>query len=259
MEKGHYSVLRVSHLSQIDNFSIEQQRESIETYARFHSIEITEHLAECGSGTTDERKQIQTLYRLIEEDKVEGILCYKLDRIFRNMKLSIDFIAACVEKGIKIHSVAENISTDTPAGMFMVNCLLSVNQYAVDNIRSLVKGGLNTMAKSGLKATGSVYGYERSEDKSLKVVESESMVVSKIFKLYSEHKSLGKVAESLSRQKIETRRGKPFSRMTIKNILNNKTYAGRIVHNGMETKGIHKPIVSTRMWNRCNELLSRIA
>ena len=163
MEKGHYSILRVSHLSQIDNFSIEQQKESIETYARFHSIEITEHLAECGSGTTDERKQIQTLYRLIEEDKVEGILCYKLDRIFRNMKLSIDFISTCVEKGIKIHSVAENISTDTPAGMFMVNCLLSVNQYAVDNIRSLVKGGLNTMAKSGLKATGSVYGYERAE------------------------------------------------------------------------------------------------
>ena len=70
MEKGHYSVLRVSHLSQIDNFSIEQQKESIETYATFHSIEITEHLAECGSGTTDERKQIQILYRLIEEDKV---------------------------------------------------------------------------------------------------------------------------------------------------------------------------------------------
>ena len=115
------------------------------------------------------------------------------------------------------------------------------------------------MAKSGLKATGSVYGYERDEDKSLKVVESESVVVSKIFKLYSEHKSLGKVAESLSRQKFETRRGKPFSRMTIKNILNNKTYAGRIVHNGMETKGIHKPIVSTRLWNRCNELLSHIA
>ena len=170
MKKGHYSVLRVSHLSQIANFSFEQQKESIETYARFHSIEITEHLAECGPGTTDERKQIQTLYRLIEDDKVEGILCYKFDRIFRNMKLSIDFISTCVGKGIKIHSVVENISTDKPAGMFMVNCLLSVNQYAVDNIRSLVKGGLKTMAKSGLKATGAVYGYERSEDKSLKVV-----------------------------------------------------------------------------------------
>ena len=114
MEKGHYSVLRVSHLSQIGNFSIEQQKGSIEAYATLHSIEITEHLAECGSGTTGERKQIQTLYRLIEEDRVEGILCYKLDRIFRNMKLSIDFISICVEKGIKIHSVAESISTDTP-------------------------------------------------------------------------------------------------------------------------------------------------
>ena len=175
------------------------------------------------------------------------------------MKLSIDFISKCVENDIKIHSVAENISTDTPAGTFMFNCLLSVNQHAVDNIRSLVKGGLNTMAKSGLKATRSVYGYERAEDKSLKMVESESVVVSKIFKLYSEHKSLGKVAESLNRQKVLTRRSKPFSRMTIKNILNNKTYAGRIVHNGMETKGLHKPIGSALLWNRCNQMLTRLA
>ena len=256
MEKGHYSVLRVSHLSQIGNFSIEQQKESIEAYATLHSIEITEHLAECGSGTTGERKQIQTLYRLISENRVEGILCYKLDRIFRNMKLSIDFISICVEKGIKIHSVAESISTDTPAGMFMVNCLLSVNQYAVDNIRSLVKGGLTTMARSGLKATGSVYGYERNEDKALGVVKSEAVVVSKIFKLYSQHQSLGKVAHTLNRQQILTRRGKSFSRMTIKNILNNKTYIGRIVHNGVETKATHPPIVSTRLWNRCNQMLS---
>ena len=63
MEKGHYSVLRVSHLSQIDNFSIEQQKESIETYARLHSIEITEHLAECGSGTTGERSRLNDYIR----------------------------------------------------------------------------------------------------------------------------------------------------------------------------------------------------
>ena len=60
----------------------------------------------------------------------------------------------------------------------------------------------------------------------------------------------------LSRQKIETRGGKPFSRMTIKNIFNNKTYTGRIVHNGMGTEGIHKPIVSTRTLNQCNQMLS---
>ena len=50
---------------------------------------------------TDERKQIQTLYRLIEDDKVEGILCYKFDRIFRNMKLSIDLISTLLEKALR--------------------------------------------------------------------------------------------------------------------------------------------------------------
>ena len=45
-------------------------------------------------------------------------------------------------------------------------------------------------------------------------------------------------------------------KMTINNILNNKTYTGRIVHNGMETKGLHETIVSNRWWNRCNQMLS---
>ncbi len=67
MEKGHYSVLRVSHLSQIDNFSIEQQKRPIEAYATLYSIEITKNLAECGSGTTGERRQIQPPYQLIFE------------------------------------------------------------------------------------------------------------------------------------------------------------------------------------------------
>ena len=64
------------------------------------------------------------------------------------------------------------------------------------------------------------------------------------------------VADPKNRQQILTRRSKPFSRMTIKNILNNKTYIGRIVHNGVETKATHPPIVSTRLWNRCNQMLS---
>ena len=123
MKKGHYSVLRVSHLSQIDNFSIVQQKESIETYARFHFIEITEHLAECGSGTTDERKQIQILCRLIEEDKVDGILCYKLDRIFRNMKLSIDFSGCGLENSIILDLISCIFSSSINNSIFF-SCVM---------------------------------------------------------------------------------------------------------------------------------------
>ena len=68
--------------------------------------------------------------------------------------------------------------------------------------------------------------------------------------------STAAAAESLSRQKLESRRGNPFSRMTINNILNNKAQVGRIVHNGIATNGLHIPIVFTRLRNRCNQMLS---
>ena len=41
-------------------------------------------------------------------------------------------------------------------------------------------------------------GYERNEDKALGVVKSEAVEVSKIFKLYSQHRSLGKVGLEVS-------------------------------------------------------------
>tara|TARA_Y100000588_G_C14079662_1_gene849613 strand:+ start:298 stop:711 length:414 start_codon:yes stop_codon:yes gene_type:complete len=64
----------------------------------------------------------------------------KLDGIYRSTELSINFISVCLGKDNKIHSADENIFTDTPEGMFMVNCLLSVNRYPADNIRPLLKG-----------------------------------------------------------------------------------------------------------------------
>ena len=63
------------------------------------------------------------------------------------------------------------------------------------------------MARSGLKATGSVYGYERNEDKALGVVKSEAVVVSKIFKLYSQHRTWEKWPIRFSRGSMLTKAG----------------------------------------------------
>ena len=87
------------------------------------------------------------------------------------------------------------------------------------------------MACSVLKASGAVYGYERKDKKGLGEVKLEAVVVSKIIKLYSQHQSLGKVADTLNRQQIPTRIRNSFSRNSINNILNNKTYIRPIVHN----------------------------
>ena len=108
------------------------------------------------------------------------------------------------------------------------------------------------MARPGLKSPGSVYGHKRNEDKAPEVGKSVGVVVSKIFKQYSRHRTLGKATHTLNRPQMLTRRGTSSSRMSNKNILNNKTYIGRIVHNGVETKATHTPIVSTRLWIRCN-------
>ena len=74
MEKGHWAVLRDSHLSQIGNFSIEQQEESFEAYATHRSIENIVHLENMGRGLRARKRKFEALYKFISESRVEGVL-----------------------------------------------------------------------------------------------------------------------------------------------------------------------------------------
>ena len=74
MEKGHWAVLRDSHLSQIGNFSIEQQEESFEAYATHRSIENIVLLENMGQGLRVRKSKFEALNKFISEYRVEGIL-----------------------------------------------------------------------------------------------------------------------------------------------------------------------------------------
>lgn len=89
--------------------------------------------------------------------------------------------------------------------------------------------------EKNLKSTGNCpIGYKyvgKVNDKRIVVVEEEANLVRKIFEKYLEFKSLGKVKEFLDENNVKTKRGIPFSRQAIYNVLTNKFYIGYISHN----------------------------
>ncbi len=81
--------LRISTASQIDNTSIEMQREKIELYCKLNNIELVNTYVDEGWSAKDsDRPSYNKMIEFVsnEENDVDTIIVYKADRIHRSLK-----------------------------------------------------------------------------------------------------------------------------------------------------------------------------
>jgi len=123
-----------------------------------------------------------------------------------------------------------------------------------------VKRGQLTSVQQGRYGTGPApYGYRRGREgeKPLMVDDREAEVVRIIFREYLNTRSTGKVVNYLHTKAIFTRKGNKWSRQAIAIILSNRTYRGRVSYGGIETEGLHEPIIEPALFYKANALRER--
>lgn len=123
-----------------------------------------------------------------------------------------------------------------------------------------VKRGQLTSVQQGRYGTGPApYGYRRGNEgeKPLVVDDREAEVVRMIFREYLATRSTGKVVNYLHSKNIFTRKGNKWSRQAIAIILSNRTYRGRVSYGGIETEGLHDPIIEPALFYKANALRDR--
>jgi len=96
-------------------------------------------------------------------------------------------------------------------------------------------------------------GYRR-EGGALVVDADEAAVVRRLFELYVEHRSLGKVARAAKTEKLRSRRGTRFSPATLALVLSRPIYGGAVAHGHELVQGA-EPIVAAELVARARALL----
>lgn len=99
------------------------------------------------------------------------------------------------------------------------------------------------------------------EDSRILIVdEPAAAAVRKCFEWYASGEwTYEMIARALNDQGFLTTMEKPFSRETIRLMLNNQTYLGKIVYRGtMIYEGKHPPIINQDLWDRSNEVRSTL-
>ncbi len=71
---------------------------------------------------------MERLLKTIHEERIQAVVVYKIDRMFRSVRDALLTFDLFKEQNIEFHSVVEKWDTSTAMGEFAMNMLLSIAQ-----------------------------------------------------------------------------------------------------------------------------------
>ncbi|WP_458412742.1 recombinase family protein [Schinkia sp. CFF1] len=220
--------IRVSTEDQAkEGYSIPAQREKLEAYCVSKEwTDFTIYADEGISGKNMDRPKLQLMLKHIEQNEVNRVLVYKLDRLSRSQRDTLTLIEDYFLKNkVEFVSLTENLDTSTPFGRAMIGILSAFAQLEREQIAERVRFGQEKKVRSGKWKGGMApYGY-RIVDKKLVIDKEEANVVKMVFKL---SRTLGflTIAKKLTSLSYKTRKGGDWHVDTIRDIANNPVYCG---------------------------------
>jgi len=284
--------LRVSSLSQVDGHSLDAQERLFKELCKNRGWEPVKIYREEGRSAHVEAINRRPLFRQLLEDagkeKFDVIIVHTLDRWSRNMKVTLESMSILAKYNVSLVSITENIDYSTPQGKLFTQMLGSFAEYFSGALANHVSKGLDQRAQEGKHTGGIPFGYEscwsvgnKSEKKRLCDPEhpggihvnlEEGRAVTELFQRYvSGSTTLSQLAAWLNEHGFRTRNmhrlpdvkgnlaagPKLFTVASVRGILHNPFYTGKITHRGNTMPGVHESLISEEVFETVQTTLRR--
>src|ERR1700726_638020 len=218
------------------------------------------------SGATMDRPALQQLLADITAGRLDTVVVYKIDRLTRSLADFAKIVEILDTRGASFVSVTQQFNTTTSMGRLTLNVLLSFAQFEREVIGERIRDKIAASKKKGMWMGGvPPLGYGVRDHK-LVMIDSEADAVRLIFRRYAELGSVRLLKAELEARGIRSKSwtsasgrltgGKPFSRGALYQMLQNRTYLGKIVHKGQFHRGEHTPIIDQPLWDAVQEQLA---
>src|SRR5579872_3922199 len=255
--------------------SLEAQREAAEAYIRSQQTEgwvlLPEAYDDGGfTGANMARPALRKLFDDIESGRLDCVVVYKVDRLSRSLVDFARMMGEFEKHGTTFVSVTQQFNTSTPVGRLTLHILLSFAQFEREIISERTRDKKAAAKRKG-KWTGGYLplGYDLDINGGRLVVNRvEAKRIEEIFDLFIERKSLDATIAELDRREWKTkswvtRSSKPhagtrFTPDSLRRLLQNETYLGKVFYRGQSYRGEHPRIVDPRLWKRANALLASL-
>ncbi|MDP4143496.1 MAG: recombinase family protein [Bacillota bacterium] len=189
------------------------------------------------SGKNTERPEFKRMVIDAQEKKFSILICYRLDRVSRNIADFSMLMQKLERYNISFISVNEHFDTSTPMGramMYIASVFAQLERETIaerirDNMLELAKAGrwLGGRTPTGYKSSSIIYlDNEFKERKMFKLtpIKEELHLVKLIFDNYLKLRSLTQVTKYLLKNNIKTKLLKDWDCSQVKCILTNPVY-----------------------------------
>lgn len=221
--------------------SIENQIQLCKEYANRHFDNIEEFYIyedEGFSGGNVDRPEFQRLTHDAKKKRFQALICYRLDRISRNVSDFSGTIEDLNKYDIAFVSIKEQFDTSTPMGRAMLYIASVFAQLERETAAERIRDNMLQLAKTGRWLGGTTptgfdskeivhidpSGKERKMFKLTPIAE-EVNTVKLIYKKFLELDSLTQLETFCIQNDIKTKNDIDYSRFTLRSILTNPVYA----------------------------------
>ena len=196
------------------------------------------------TGGNLERPALRRLLDDIEAGRVDCVVVYKVDRLSRSLFDFARLMDRFDRHSVSFVSVTQQFNTTSPMGRLTLNILLSFAEFERHIICERTRDKMGAARRKGKWVGGTpVLGYDvHPAGGRLVVNQEEARRVREIFRLFSGHGSLIKLVNQLSARHWTNKswrsksavehRGGPFTQATLRSLLTNPIYAGKVDYRG---------------------------
>ena len=249
------------------------------TLALTRNLTIGKIYREVVSGETiSERKEMQKLLKDVENEKWTGVLVVEVERLARGDTADQGRVSKAFKYShTKIITPVKTYDPDNEFDeeYFEFGLFMSRREYKTIN-RRLQRGREISVSEGKFVGNIAPFGYDRvklndSKGYTLSINQDEAPIVKEIFRLYTfENNTINSVARQLNDMNLKPRISDEWTISSVKDILSNPTYIGKIVWNRRKQKkktknghliisrprnqeyliydGLHEPIIDIKTW-----------
>lgn len=254
------------------------------TLAKKRNLHISKIYREVVSGETiSERKEMQKLLRDVENEKWTGVLVVEVERLARGDTADQGRVSKAFKYShTKIITPVKTYDPDNEFDeeYFEFGLFMSRREYKTIN-RRLQRGRELSVSEGKFVGNIAPFGYDRVKLKNAKgyclsINQYEAPIVKEIFRLYAfENATINSVAKQLNKLNLKPRITNEWTISSVKDILSNPTYIGKLTWNKRKQKkktknghliisrprnkdyliydGLHEPIIDNKTWELVQE------
>ena len=276
---------RVSGAEQVEGHSLDAQERLFREYCEDRGWDQVGIYREEGkSAHSDSISKRPALRRLLEDAayrRFDVVVVHTLDRWARNLKVLLETVSILDQHGVGLVSITENLDWSTPESRLVAWTLGSFGEFFSDMLGTHVKKGISERAHQGRHLGAIPFGYQSCWKNKQLVCDPEhpggvhldpreSEAVRELFRSYASRiTSTTQLATWMNVQGFRTRNlhrsrdgnnpAEPrlFTNASVRVILHNAFYAGKVKHRDQVLPGSHVGLVSEDLYQAVQVALKR--